>query len=308
MKALFLILLPVLIFGQITAYNDTLVTKSGKVYVGAITEIKNDAVKISLSDGMNAEIAVKNLTKIIIDGTGDVYNSEWGFKKDAAYYQKYAIDARSGGEKTESVQEKSLKKRYRPGDHEVLMMPTAFTMEKGQSYITDYELFFLNYTYGITSRTHIGLFLPFPISMDVFEYFAIGLKQNYWESEHFAGALFASYMPVQSGIVFGNVFSIGNKYSGAHLGIGGASDFETIEPLYMLGGTINLSDMISLLLEYSNSNEGLNEDFNGFLSIGIRFRSSRMSWEIGGMRPLEETSGLIMIPWLKGTLVFGMKK
>ncbi len=66
--------------------------------------------------------------------------------------------------------------------------------------------------------------------------------------------------------------------------------------------------MISLLLEYSNSNEGLNEDFNGFLSIGIRFRSSRMSWEIGGMRPLEETSDLIMIPWLKGTLVFGMKK
>ncbi len=187
------------------------------------------------------------------------------------------------------------------------MMPTAFTMEKGQSYITDYELFILNYNYAVTSKTHIGLLLPFPISSDVFEYFAIGVKQNYWESKNFAGALFASYVPIQGEVFFGNVFSFGNKYSGLHLGIGAGSDFETVEPIYMAGGTINISHMVSLLVEYTNSNELLDSGFNGLLSVGIRFRSSRMAWEIGGMRPLEEAEGLILIPWLKGTLMFGMK-
>ncbi|GEM_PF-806088 len=308
MKTLFLlVLLPVLLFGKSTVYNDTLTTKSGKVYIGRITEITEGAVKISLSDGMNAEIAVENLSNIKIEGSGEVYNSEWGFKKKASYYQDNVIEQRINRQQVKLGIREPWQKPYRPGDHEVLMMPTAYTMNKGESYLTDYELFFLNYTYGITSRTHLSVFLPFPISSEVFDYFSIGLKQNYWESQHFAGAIYASYMPIQNVIVFGNTFSIGNKYSAGHIGIGAASDFENIEPIYMLGGTININKMISILLEYTNSNDLVESDFNGMLSIGVRFRSRRMAWEIGGMRPLEEASGLILMPWLKGTIVFGMK-
>ncbi len=32
------------------------------------------------------------------------------------------------------------------GDHELMLQPTAYTMPAGTSYLTDYELFFLNYT------------------------------------------------------------------------------------------------------------------------------------------------------------------
>jgi hypothetical protein len=46
------------------------------------------------------------------------------------------------------------------------------------------------------------------------------------------------------------------------------------------------------------------EDFNGLISIGVRFRSESVAWEIGGVRPLEETGDLVLLPLLKGTFIF----
>lgn len=67
---------------------------------------------------------------------------------------------------------------YQAGDHELAIIPTAYTMEKGQSYITDYELWFLNYSYAISNQTHISAFSLFPISSDFIESVSIGLKHK----------------------------------------------------------------------------------------------------------------------------------
>jgi len=67
MKALLLILLPVLIFGQTVAYNDTLITKSGKVYVGAITEIENDAVNIIRNGDLKKTLLIIKNTRLMRD-------------------------------------------------------------------------------------------------------------------------------------------------------------------------------------------------------------------------------------------------
>ena len=43
-------------------------------------------------------------------------------------------------------------REYKVGDHELCIMPTAYTMPAGNSYFTDYELFFLNFTFAPTNR------------------------------------------------------------------------------------------------------------------------------------------------------------
>ncbi len=72
MKTLLVILFPVLLFGQSNSFTDTLITLSGKEYVGTINMISSDAVKIDLGDGMESEIAVKNLLSIILAGQGEI--------------------------------------------------------------------------------------------------------------------------------------------------------------------------------------------------------------------------------------------
>ena len=100
---------------------------------------------------------------------------------------------------------------YRNGDHELLIMPTAYTMPQGSSYFTDYELFFLNYTYAPTKSTHIGAFMLFPVVSEAFETITVGVKQNYYSSEKFAGAVFGSYTFKSGFASVGNVFSLGSS-------------------------------------------------------------------------------------------------
>lgn len=52
---------------------------------------------------------------------------------------------------------------YQVGDHKLLAMPTAYTMPAGDTYFTDYELVFLNFTFAPTNRTHAGFLHYFPL-------------------------------------------------------------------------------------------------------------------------------------------------
>jgi hypothetical protein len=197
---------------------------------------------------------------------------------------------------------------YQVGDHELMFMPTAYTMDKGSSYFSDYELFFLNFVYAPTATTHLGVFTLFPITSDFLETATIGLKQNYARMNNFAGAVWATYTPKSSWIVLGNVFSIGKVSNSLHLGIGGVSDMDATdsdwELIYMVGYRHDFSKKFSLLVEYTNSETSVEEDFNGLISIGVRFRSENVAWEIGGFRPLEDTGDLFLLPLLKGTFMF----
>jgi len=196
---------------------------------------------------------------------------------------------------------------YQVGDHELLLMPTAYTMETGQSYFSDYELVFLNYTYAVTPSTHLGIFTLFPITSDFLETITLGAKQKYLSGDFVSGALWVSYTPKVSGVTVGNVFSFGKPSHGLHVGIASASSFEdnTDEwPLIiMVGYRVDLSGKLSLLAEYTNVKAAIEEGFNGLLSIGIRFRGESISWELGGLRPLESTGSFLFAPLLKATFL-----
>jgi hypothetical protein len=196
---------------------------------------------------------------------------------------------------------------YQVGDHELLLMPTAYTMETGQSYFSDYELVFLNYTYAVTPSTHVGIFTLFPITSDFLETLTLGAKQKYIDGEVVKSALWVSYTPKVSGVTVGNVFSFGKPSHGFHVGIASANSFEEQAEewpiIILLGYRIDISQKLSLLAEYTNVEAAIEEGFNGLLSIGVRFRSESICWEIAGLRPLESTGDFLFAPLLKATFL-----
>lgn len=211
-----------------------------------------------------------------------------------------------GQTETKTAAIDSIADSYQPGDHELLFMPTAYTMPQGGAYFSDYELALINFTAAPTSRTHIGLFSIFPVTTTFLETITIGLKQNYYRSGTFSGALFGTYTFKPGFFTLGNVFSFGHKSRSLHLGLTYTGDSKgNTEWLFLLGGRYDFSKKVSGIVEYTNG-KSLMEDakFNGLLTFGVRFRTESISWELAGIRPLAETDGLLLLPLLKATVCF----
>ncbi|MBU1099582.1 MAG: hypothetical protein KKA84_04180 [Bacteroidetes bacterium] len=196
---------------------------------------------------------------------------------------------------------------YKVGDHELLLMPTAYTMPVNTSYFTDYEVLLLNYTYALTPTTHLGAFTIFPFRKDFYETLSIGVKQNYYRGEVFQLAAYLSYTPEGSFFILGNVISIGQAAHGFHASLAYTTSVRTDARafLYMLGYRIDPSENTSLILEYSNGqNAERGIEGNGLLSLGFRMRSEYISWELGGMRNFDDDSDWFLYPLLKATYYF----
>ena len=103
------------IFGQTDNLEvKKVILNDGSEFVGTIIYEDEEKIIIKTKSGVKAEFE-KNLVKeikLVVVKSGDVFG-----------------------------------RKYRPGDHELLIMPTAYTMEAGQWYLSDYELFFLNFTF-----------------------------------------------------------------------------------------------------------------------------------------------------------------
>lgn len=195
---------------------------------------------------------------------------------------------------------------YQPGDHELLFMPTAYTMPQNKGYFSDYELFLLNFSVAPSSRTHIGLFTLFPVVNSFLETITIGGKQNYYRSKMFSGAVFASYTFKPGLYTVGNVFSFGPRKTSFHAGLAltGSNEGDP-EWLILLGGRYDFSGKVSGIVEYTNLSSLLDSDnFGGLLTFGVRFRGESISWEVAGVRPLADTGEMLLIPLLKATICF----
>ena len=208
----------------------------------------------------------------------------------------------------------SFAQNYRVGDHELLVMPTAYTMPKGSAYFSSYELFFMNYNRAISDRTHIGIFSMFPVTTDFLETVTLGLKHNYFRGNTAASSFWGSVMPKSKVVLAGNVVSIGEPRQALHLGMGVVDSWEEEDDsavwLYLAGYNFPIGRRTDMIVEYSNfSLDFLDDDdldFNGLITLGFRFRSQSISWMFGGFRPLEDTGDeFLFFPYLKATLYFG---
>ncbi|GAB4173496.1 MAG: hypothetical protein Kow00108_08300 [Calditrichia bacterium] len=204
-------------------------------------------------------------------------------------------------------------------EHDLFLMPTAFTMDKGQAYLTHYQLFFLNVTYSITQKTHFGVFSLFPVTGDYTNTFTLGFKQNILEKKYIGIATFSSYMPKKSYLAMGGIISvlIGN-YAGIHAGLGGLRGNRDLPSgrLFLLGMKIEMNNRMAFIVEYSNiplmdeSYEGEHEelfDLNHYVTFGCRMRGKRLALDIGAIKPRLDVPelGIWVLPYLKGTVYFG---
>ena len=190
---------------------------------------------------------------------------------------------------------------YQIGDHELFLMPTAQTMPKGSSYFSDYELFFLNYTVAPTNRTHVGIFTLFPVLNDFLKTITLGVKQNYYKSNTFASAVWASYSPDIKIATIGNVCSLTYNTSSLHLALSSGAELgkeDSVQTIIMAG--IKLKNFIA---EYTNSKSMITDNnFNGLITVGFRFGGKKISFDIGGIRPLGGNFyPFVAFPFLKAT-------
>ena len=190
---------------------------------------------------------------------------------------------------------------FLPADHELLLMPTAYTMPEKNSYFSDYELMLLNYSYAVTSSTHLSAFSIFPITTQFYESFSVGFKQKLFTYNSIQTAMYGTYTPKGSTFSIGQVLSVGVPNKSFHCSLAYVKFVEAGKPLWivMAGLRMDTSENTSLLFEYENATAAYEEGMSGIISVGLRIRSTNMSWEIAGMRPLEDTGDLLFIPLLK---------
>ena len=196
---------------------------------------------------------------------------------------------------------------YQVGDHELLLMPTAYVMPKGDAYFTDYELFLLNYVYSVGYNTHLAAFTMFPATKGFFETTSLGIKHNYFQNEYLASSLHTSYTPRAQLFLIGNVVSIGKSISNSgHVSLMWATNGEESanDVVILTGYRYDVTQNVSLMIEYANAVTASDYSFDGLLTLGLRVRSGQMAWEIGGFRPLENTGDLLILPLLKATYYF----
>lgn len=195
---------------------------------------------------------------------------------------------------------------YKPGDHELLIGPTATTMPKGTWYFTSYELLLLNVGYSFTDDFQVGVFSLFPMTSDFVETVSLGAKYRLFENDNFSvGATSAILFEV-------GVYNVGavttyrnNKLTlnanVSYSGKGGEDGGITVIP----GIQYEMSDRFSLLGEYvSLSGTRDITDNVSFFFIGGRWIADKMSFDFGGFRPTDGGGELLLIPYIKGTIIF----
>lgn len=283
---------------------DSIYTKLGEAYPCYIKEISTSEIVFLLPSEIVSKVAIEKVSKVVLDELGIVYLTDVGFAKSTQFLKKY-IEKRE--KELAGVKQFVNGFSYRPGDHELLIMPTAYTMEKGKMYFSDYELFFLNYTAAVTPSTHIGIFTLFPIVGEFIETVSLGAKQRWLNYEKVKSAVWATYMIKEAEYMFGNVFSVGSPRKGFHLGFAGSSASSKTRFIYLFGGNIDVGKSGSLMLEFSNFNHLSNGDFLGFVTFGFRFRGKKIAWDFGAIRPLVERANddFLFFPLLKATVLFG---
>lgn len=276
---------------------DEIVLLDGSGYACRVQRLEDERIVLTWLGGRADTLALSGVKSLRLYGLGDVYTAEHGLvympTHVARTLEKRALPA-------------AEPEAYRPGDHELLLMPTASTMPKGSSYFSVYELFFLNYVYAPTDNTHIGAFFLFPITADFVETASLGVKQRVLRRERVETALWGSWMPRTGAVTAGATTSLELDGGSLHAGLGGLTLIDdhdrSSEWLLMLGYRLDVRNRVSLHVEYATADAA--QDWGGLLSLGIRFRGESIAWDIGGVRPLTETDGLLFLPMLKATWQF----
>lgn len=198
---------------------------------------------------------------------------------------------------------------YHSADQGLFIMPTAYIMPAKTHALASYELLILQYTYTPTDRLHLSAATIFPITFDLLRSFTLGGKINYLRKDKVQAAFYGSYTPdVEVRVAnIGHVLSLGGPGGSLHFSVSKPfGEYEDILEggfVFGLGGIADLSRRVAGIGElYLYTGEG---DSAQVVALGLRFKGTKVSWDLGGIRPVGlDWGSFVAVPFIKATFLF----
>jgi len=199
---------------------------------------------------------------------------------------------------------------FQAADQSLFVLPTAYTMPKGTSALTSYEILILQYAYAPVENLHISAGTVFPIHPELLRSLTLGAKFNYLRSNSIQAAFYGSVTPFIEDVAFfniGHVISIGDPSGSFHVSIN--KPFGSIEDAVeggWMGG-------VGFIAGFSPRVAGIGEvhlylgegDPEAAVGLGLRFKGKSISWDLAGFRPITLDMGEILaLPFIKATFLF----
>jgi len=186
-----------------------------------------------------------------------------------------------------------------PDYNSIMFCPTAATLPKGDGYFRNFELFILNFGFGVTDALDISFATLFPVSSSALM-LSGGAKLRLLDREKFpiGLALTGSYTQLEESHfgAFGGVAGIGNARRSLNLAVNRTFDDDgDAQTAFIIGGDIQGGSRSKIFAEYFNSAtllfDDTDDDLEGFINIGFRVFGERHSFSLSGFRPLVDDSG-----------------
>ena len=192
-----------------------------------------------------------------------------------------------------------------PDYNTIMFCPTPSTLEQGDWYFRDFELFVLNFGYGLTDNLDLSFGTLFPVTGDI-ELITLGAKLEILDrdTEGLGLALTGGGFILDDESVWsaGAVAGVGDRRRSLNLAVSmGFSEHGNSDPIFMIGGDTQVGDGTKLFAEYGNSARsfGDSDDFYGLINLGVRFFGKSLSVSLSGLRPLidgDDDDNLFAIP------------
>jgi hypothetical protein len=171
-----------------------------------------------------------------------------------------------------------------PNATRLFFAPSARMLERGDGYVSDYEVFFPGAAYGVTDNVSIGGGMSlFPTGIDQqLYYFTPKIGGEVYKNVNLAlGALVVGGIPDEStvGIVYGvGTFGPPDASITAGLGYGFAGTTIASNPIAMIGGELRVARNIALVTE--NYVIASTNSANPLFSYGVRLMGEKMTVDL----------------------------
>lgn len=184
-----------------------------------------------------------------------------------------------------------------PNSTRLFFAPTGQMLKQGEGYVSDYELFFPGFAYGVTDNISIGggiSLLPAAVEDQAY-YFTPKIGFSVSEKVHLAAGVLLAGTRVGTGGVYYAVGTLGD--GDASITVGGGYGFAggkiQRKPVGMLGAEKRLSKRIAIVTE--NYLLPVSEN-NKLYSLGLRFMGEKITTDLALFNTAN--SGVIGIPWV----------
>jgi len=189
--------------------------------------------------------------------------------------------------------------------------PNAIGIRSGTGYYQNAWILFNNVNWGVTDYFSIGA--------GAMPLFLFGVPTPLWILPKVSVPLVAGRVYVGGGAMLGGLVGEDSYSAGLLYGVATVGDRDrnvTVGFAYGYGGgevsntpVINVSGMarLSRTMYVVSENYFVSDadDFDGLLSIGLRWARESVAIDFGLFRPLADTDDLIALPWLGVTLPIG---